>query len=294
VKKDSEFTPLLYCTETGTYCGGRGRVMRALLLLALVTDGHALSSSRYRNPMVKPAWYKRRQRHITPAQKRAEKALWPRFGLTFGHECNLDLDKAFAQSTSDTKATTALPPRVLEIGCGNGEAITQLAAQRPEAEFVGVDWLRRGLASCCMALDELGLENVRLVRADAATLLTTALPEAPLFSEVLVFFPDPWYGSPERRLIRPDVVDALGRRMRPGGCLRVGTDVYGYPEEIKATMAAADTEGDGGRCRWHCVSCAELEAGIPGHGRPSTRYEREAIEEGRPVEDLCFVYTQDQ
>ena len=242
------------------------------IILASVAPFASAGSPRYRNPTVRPAWYKARQRSMTPAQKRAERALWPKYGLTFRHGAPLDFDAAFGRSA----------PRVLEVGCGCGEALTVLAAARPDCDFVGVDWLRRGLASCLVTLEDHNLTNVRLVRADAATLLEQALPRQPLFDEALFFFPDPWRGSPERRLLRADVVEALSCVMRPSGSLRVGTDVPGYPESIRQVLA--DAEG------WHPISCQEIEESRPGHSRPSTRYEREAIAEGRPIADLCYIF----
>jgi len=233
-----------------------------------------MPSPRYRNPSVRPAWYKSRQRAISPAQKRAERALWPIYGLIFAHQQPLDMDAAFGRSAL----------RVLELGCGCGEAVTELAAKRPEHDFLAVDWMRRGLATCLVGLDDRGLSNVRLVRADAATLLTDALLPVPSFDEVLVFFPDPWKGSPERRLIRPDVISSLGALMRPKGCLRVATDVAGYPAHIRATL--------GGASGWQAVPCETLESERSGYYRPSTLYEREAMAAGREIEDLCFVYNE--
>ena len=140
------------------------------------------SSNRFRNPSVRPAWYKARQKAISPAQKRAERALWPLFGLAFSHTDRLELRAAFNREA----------PRVLEIGCGNGEAVVELAAARPDVDFLAVDWMRRGLATCMMKLDERGLSNVRVCKADGAMLLTRGLPtDTPLFDEVLFFFPNP-------------------------------------------------------------------------------------------------------
>ena len=38
------------------------------------------------------------------------------------------------------------PTRVLEVGCGSGEALLANAEARPHAQFVGVDWFRAGHA----------------------------------------------------------------------------------------------------------------------------------------------------
>ena len=225
-----------------------------------------MSSPRYRSPTHKPGWYRARQRAITPAQKRAERALWPLYGLSFSHMNRIDPAAEFGRQQ----------PTVLEIGCGTGEALIELATERPHSNFLGVDWFRSGLATCLQSIDARGLDNVRLVRADAATLLERGLPRKPLFDEVLVLFPDPWYGSPERRIVRRDVLNSLQERMRWGGILHVATDVPGYPQHVRNTVAATG--------RWKEVSPAAFR-------RPSTRYERAGLAEGRPIVDLRFAFT---
>ena len=233
--------------------------------------GAGASSKRYRNPNVKPAWYKSRQRSITPAQKRIERALWPLFGLTFAYNERIQLDQAFGREA----------PTVLEIGCGTGEAIVALAEAQPEANFVGVDWFRSGLATCLKSIDERNLTNVRLIRADAATLLERGLPCEPLFDEVKIFFPDPWYGSPERRVVRPEVVHQISARMRPAGFVHVATDVVGYPAHVREVFASPHTSG----ATWR----ADVSRRV---FRPSTRYAREGIAEGRAIEDLHFAFVE--
>lgn len=232
----------------------------------------ASSSPRYRNPRVKPAWYATRQRSITQAQKRAEKRLWPTLGLAFSYNAPLDLGQAFGRDA----------PTVLEIGCGAGEALTALASARPDTNFLGVDWFRSGLATCCSRIEELGLSNVRLVKADAATLLERGLPDrTPLFDEALIFFPDPWAGSDDRKMVRADVIDDLSRRMRPNGILHVATDVAGYPDHVRGVMSTGARAS-----QWTPIDST-------GRWRPSTRYEREGLAAGRTVEDLCFAFTAD-
>ena len=93
----------------------------------------------------------------------------------------------------------------------------------------------------------------------------------------MVFFPDPWNGSPEMRLIRTDFLGALAPRLRPGASLHLATDVAGYPEYARRVFREA-----GG---WN-----EIPAGDAARQRPSTRYFREAIAEGRTSADLLFRY----
>ena len=162
---------------------------------------------------------------------RAEAELWPQLGLSWTHGAPVDLDEAFGRS--DT-------PRVLEIGCGTGEAIAALAAESPDVDFVGVDWFRGGLAAALQRLQD--VDNVRLLRADAAALLDEGLPDAPLFDLALVFFPDPWRGSSERRIVCPEVARSLKAKMRPGGALWLATDVDDYPDHARRVLAAEREE----------------------------------------------------
>ena len=238
-------------------------------------------SSRYRSPSVRPQWYRSRQRVITRAQKRAERALWPLYGLTFAYDKPIDLEAAFGRSA----------PTVLEIGCGSCEALTELAAARPAYNFVGVDWFRAGLAAGMQATEERQLTNLRLIRADAGTLLERGLAASTVLDEVFVLFPDPWYSSPERRVLRPETANLLAERMRPTGLLRVATDVHDYPDAIRAALAAADAGRPAGSLpTWTPVDVGAIEAGQPGHFRPSTKYARDAVTAGRPIVDQCFLF----
>tara|TARA_B110001452_G_scaffold91920_1_gene75768 strand:+ start:105 stop:869 length:765 start_codon:yes stop_codon:yes gene_type:complete len=248
-----------------------------MLLLAIspTTTISTPRAGRYRNPRVRPAWYRQRQRALSTGQRRTEQALWPRWGITCGFGDSIDLDATFGRGGNVC----------LEVGCGTGEALAAIAAARPFDNFIGVDWYRGGLASALQKIDEAGLTNVRLARADALMLLES-LPAEPVLDEVLVYFPDPWRGSLERRVLRPEVTQLLWERCRAGARLRLATDVADYPAHARAVLLG----DDGGGGVWRELRCsAELgrqeEGAIP---RPSTKYEREAIAAGRPIVDLCF------
>lgn len=253
-----------------------------LFLALLPSTTISPRAGRYRNPRVRPAWYRQRQRSLSTAQRRAEQALWPRWGINLGFGDRIDLDATFDRGGNVC----------LEVGCGTGEALAALAAARPQDNFIGVDWYRGGLASALQKIDEAGLTNVRLARADALMLLES-LPAEPVLDEVLVYFPDPWRGSLERRVLRPEVTRLLWERCRVGARLRLATDVADYPAHARAVLLedggdAKDDSGSGGV--WQELPCsAELgrqeEGAMP---RPSTKYEREAIAAGRPIVDLCF------
>lgn len=216
----------------------------------------------------KPSWYKTRQRSMTRAQKQAERALWPLWGLEFTYNKSVDLGDAFGREA----------PTVLEIGCGGGEALVELAVAHPECNFVGVDWMRRGVVQCLTSIKERNLTNVRVIRSDVGLLLDRGLPLEPLFDEVKIFFPDPWHCSPEHRVVRPEVVQQISQRMRPSGWLHIATDVQGYPDQAREVLTSPQLSGG----KW--IATTEPRA------RPSTHYEREAIAAERQIEDLYFNF----
>ena len=257
-----------------------------LLLASVVATTAAMNvpmretstTTHVRSRNTKPAWYKARQRPITPGQKAALRTLWPQYGLTFSYHSPLDLPSAFHPRTPNT--TTTITPTTLEIGCGAGEALVEYAASHPSRNFLGVDWYRSGLATCCTTLATRGLTNARLVRADAHLLLDRGLPPVPTFDEVLIFFPDPWYRAEERRMVRAEIIEGLGKRMHRGGILHVATDVVGYPDHVRELLGS-----DGFKEAWREVDAAERR-----ERRPSTKYERDGIAAGRTVVDLCYVF----
>ena len=69
-------------------------------------------------------------------------------------------------------------PITLEIGFGDGESLAAMAAAAPERNFIGLEVHRPGVGHLLLALEQRELTNVRVLRADATTLLETGLPSA--------------------------------------------------------------------------------------------------------------------
>src|SRR3990167_3991792 len=136
----------------------------------------------------------RRESRITPAQQRALKDLWPRYGIEAG-EAPIDFDAVF-----DRRA-----PVILEIGFGNGDALVAEAAAHPENNYIGIEVHRPGVGNLLRKLELSELKNARVMLADAKEVLAARIPEASL-SGVHLFFPDPWpkQRHHKRRLVQPD------------------------------------------------------------------------------------------
>ncbi len=207
-----------------------------------------------------------REGRLTEGQRRALDALWPRYGLD--PDSRIDGAALFGREA----------PLWLEIGFGNGEALHHMAALHPEVDFLGIEVHRPGIGHLLRSLDEDGIDNVRVMRADAAEVVRERMPTGSL-ERVLVFFPDPWPKKRhhKRRLIQPAFADALARVLRPGGHLHLATDWADYAEHMRAVLdphpGFVDTVG--GR------------AGRPVY-RPPTRFEARGARKGHAVHDLIY------
>jgi tRNA (guanine-N7-)-methyltransferase len=162
--------------------------------------------------------YVQRTGRITRAQERALAELWPRFGIEYA-QVPLDLDAAFGRNA----------PRIIEIGIGDGETLLALARQRPEADFLGVEVHSPGIGHCLLGIEAGSLTNVRLVSHDAVEVLSHQVADGSL-DEALLYFPDPWPKKRhhKRRIVQPDFVELLARKLKPGGVFRLATDWAPY------------------------------------------------------------------
>ena len=65
----------------------------------------------------------------------------------------------------------------MEVGFGAGEHLVWQAEQNPDIGLIGAEPFLNGLTACIAAIDDSGVQNVRLHGEDARPLLE-ALPEA--------------------------------------------------------------------------------------------------------------------
>lgn len=211
----------------------------------------------------------RREGRLTAGQQRALEQLWPRYGLDFAFV------PIVPEETFGRRA-----PLTLEIGFGNGETLTALAANHPERDFIGIEVHRPGVGRLLNALAAGGLGNVRLISHDAVEVIEMMLPEAG-FDQVLIYFPDPWPKKRhhKRRLVQAGFVATLARIIRAGGRLDLATDWQDYADEMMATLEAAPGFVN--------VAGAGRYAARPDY-RPVTRFERRGENLGHVVRDLIF------
>ena len=204
-------------------------------------------------------------------QQRALRELGPRFVLPY-QDSPLDLDQAFGRQA----------PKVLEIGFGMGQATAQIAAARPDLDFMAIEVHEPGVGALLRLIGEMGLGNVRLIQHDAVPVLQHMLG-AQALAGVHIYFPDPWHKlrHHKRRLIQPAFVDLLVSRMAPGGWLHCATDWQDYAQQMLQVLG-------------NCPALANQAEGDSGYVprpalRPLTKFEARGLKLGHGVWDLMFT-----
>ncbi|MGX1701371.1 tRNA (guanosine(46)-N7)-methyltransferase TrmB [Microbacterium sp. NPDC055357] len=227
----------------------------------------------------RPVSFVRRSGRMTDGQDRAWAELAPRMVL------DVERDAAVTSirpgTAIDPEAVWGRRARLMaEIGSGQGHAIVHAASSRPEDDFLAIEVFRAGLARTMLDAERAGVDNLRLVEANAPEVLQHLLPPASV-DELWVFFPDPWHKNKhtKRRLVTDEFAALAAGALRVGGTLRLATDWEDYAVQMRVVMDAAPA----------------FERSFDGDwaprfdGRMLTAFERKGIRVGRDIRDLAYV-----
>jgi len=115
-------------------------------------------------------------------------------------------------------------PIELEIGCGKGKFINEIAIKHPDINFIGIEKFDSVIIRALEKVVEYPLPNLRLVRLDAEK-----LPD--LFSEgevsrIYLNFSDPWpkKRTAKRRLTSTQFLDRYRKILKEKSEIRMKTD----------------------------------------------------------------------
>lgn len=163
---------------------------------------------------------------------------------------------------------------VVEIGFGNGQFLEDLALAHPDRNFVGIERAWSSVLRMFKRVESLGLENVRVLEADASFAMHR-LFEAKSLKEVYINFPDPWHKERHhyRRLIQTPFVRTLAERLTGDGLVTIATDQADY-----AIWIAEALEGQSDLRSQHETTWIDF---VP--GRRPTKYEEKALQSGVPI-----------
>ena len=220
----------------------------------------------------------RRSNRMRPNQRRAWETYRDRFVLDVARldtstsihpAATVDLIEAFGREAE----------LIVEIGPGAGESLIPMAKARPQANVLALEVYQPAIARMLSQLARTGLDNVRIVEADAVAAMEYLLP-AGSADEIWLFFPDPWHKARhhKRRLLTSEFAALSASRMRPGGIWRIATDWADYAEWIREVLDSdpcfANMHSDGWAPRWNA--------------RPVTHFEQRGLDAGRQIFDLAY------
>ena len=168
-------------------------------------------------------------------------------------------------------------PLHVDLGCGDGSFLCEMARQFPNSNFLGIERLTKRVETVRRKAEK--IENVRVLRADTLFAVRDLLPESSVGTFYLLF-PDPWPKRRHqfRRVFTRDFLDAIAAALEQEGIVRVATDQLDYFRQIER------------------LSCAHLQfqvlpASADESVLPITKFERKFRDQGAPIYRLTLRKT---
>ncbi len=170
---------------------------------------------------------------------------------------------------------------VVEIGFGAGTATAMIAEERPEYGYVGIEVFPAGIGKLLSEIDRRGIDNLLVIRDDAAIALDRFFPPATI-AGVHLFFPDPWPKKRhhKRRIVQSGFLRLVVEKLVPGGYFYAVTDWPDYARSMLRLLTATPS------LRNSAVGYCD-----PIPWRPETRFEAKARAAGRSIYELYFIKT---
>lgn len=170
-------------------------------------------------------------------------------------------------------------PLTVEIGFGMGRSLVLMAQANPERNYVGIEVHIPGIAQCVYEAGEIGLDNLKVLDADAIQVLRE-MPDASI-NCVQLYFPDPWQKKRhfKRRFVVDERMALVEQKLELGGTFHAATDWEPYAEWMLDVLDQRENlenlAGKGNsypRPEW----------------RPLTKFERRGLESGHKINDFIF------
>ncbi|CAM4232819.1 tRNA (guanosine(46)-N7)-methyltransferase TrmB [Pseudoalteromonas byunsanensis] len=211
----------------------------------------------------------KREGRLTKGQDAAIEKCWPTMGLVHSQGM-LDFSKVFGNDNDV----------VLEIGFGMGKSLVEMAKNAPNLNFIGIEVHRPGVGACLMEADEQQVTNLRVFEHDAVEVLADCIADESL-TTMQLFFPDPWHKKRhhKRRIVQPEFVESLRKKLKIGGVFHMATDWENYAEHMLEVMQSAPG--------YENISTTNDYVPRPDN-RPLTKFEQRGHRLGHGVWDLMF------
>jgi tRNA (guanine-N7-)-methyltransferase len=136
----------------------------------------------------------------------------------------LDLEAIYGRSA----------PIEVDLGCGDGSFLVELAGANPARDFLGIERLLGRVRRTHRKIMQRELTNARVLRVETSYAVRQMLP-ADSVALFHLMFPDPWPKRRHwgRRVVTEDFFASVHRALVPHGLLRIATDQIVYFREIE-------------------------------------------------------------
>lgn len=216
----------------------------------------------------------RRSGRLSSSQKYGLTTLWTQYGIDLpAKKSQLKQRKLFAQSQ----------PLILEIGFGNGQSLLQMAIDKPQYNYLGIEVYQAGIGRLVNQIHRHKLNNIKVLNTDSSEFLENYLDAKTLFG-VQIFFPDPWHKTKhhKRRLIQEEFLNLLHQKLTPDGFLHIATDWKPYAEHIFTCLIS----------NRHFKKTSSDTILIPRPDfRPITKFEKKGLKLGYQIYDFFLRKT---
>src|SRR6266481_9770332 len=179
----------------------------------------------------------------------------------------LDLVQLFGRSA----------PLHVDLGCGDGSFLCEMAQQFPKRNVLGIDRLTKRVEKVRRKAEK--IENVRVLRADTLFAIRYLLPKNSVETFYLLF-PDPWPKRRHqfRRIFTRDFLDEVADALEQNGVLRIATDQFDYFYQIERLSRA--------HLHFQVVPPSPDDAVLP-----VTKFEKKFRDQGAPIYRLTLRKT---
>lgn len=165
-------------------------------------------------------------------------------------------------------------PLALEIGCGIGDFIVQIASRHPERNFIAIDIFNQGCRQTCSRIEASGLDNILMMRIEARYLMHQYLGKNSL-QALYINCPDPWPKKRQRkrRLMNHEFINLALYCLASNGELNFSTDFADYGEAVGELLS-------------HDERFANMQASAYSHDLadyPISKYMRRFLDLGQPI-----------
>jgi tRNA (guanine-N7-)-methyltransferase len=193
----------------------------------------------------------------------------------------LDLEKMFGR----------IAPLHVDLGCGDGSFLCELAQKHPEKNFLGIERLSGRVEKTRRKATK--IDNVRVLQIETDCAVRYLLPPGSVETFYLLF-PDPWpkRRHHRRRIVTPEFLDSIHAALEKDGVLHITTDHRDYFRHIECLAHAASQERPLKLDRFNRSSFARFEViDLDETDLPFSKFEKRFRAQGAPIYRLSLRKT---